>query len=187
MGRIFCLLQSSLWTLVHMSITNLILLLLILYLSHPLPISQPIKVDQHNNSTPKSGVKDLMVTHYDCSLKHITNMQYYKLNKFGECKIKPADFQTLPAQVQMFSQIQKPQVQAYAIHAKHSDKKSFCHKIALKSGFRFDHDNWYVNSMERIFFPTEIEARREPAHAGLISKHHHHPQIKQFEVLADPC
>ena len=47
------------------------------------------------------------------------------------------------------------------MHAKLCDKESFCHKIALKKGFRFDHDNWYVNNMERLFFPTEIEARIE--------------------------
>ena len=78
--------------------------------------------------------------------------------KFGECKIKPADFQILPAQVQTFSQIRTLQVRAYAIHAKLSDNESFCHKISLKRGFRFDHNNWYVNNMEKPLFPTEIEA-----------------------------
>ena len=40
--------------------------------------------------------------------------------------------------------------------------------------------------MERPFFPTEIEARRELARLALISKHHYHPQIIQFDVLDDP-
>ena len=40
--------------------------------------------------------------------------------------------------------------------------------------------------MERPFFPTEIEVRREIARIGLISKHHYHPQIIQFDVLDDP-
>ena len=43
------------------------LFLLILVFSLPLPIKQPNKVDQHIISTPKAGVKDLVVTHYDCS------------------------------------------------------------------------------------------------------------------------
>ena len=77
-------------------------------------------------------------------------MQYYKLNKIGECKIKPADFQIFPAQVQIFSQIHTLQVRAYAIHAKLNDKENFCQKISLKRGFWFDHDNWYVNNMERL-------------------------------------
>ena len=98
-------------------------------------------------------------------------MQYYKLNKIGEqCKIKPADFKIFRTQVPIFSQIRTIQVRVYAIHAKLSDNESFCYKIALKRGFRFDHDNWYVNNMERPFFPTEIEARRELARVGLISK-----------------
>ena len=109
-------------------------------------------------------------------------MQYYKLNRIGECKIKPADFKILPAQVQIFSQIRTLQVRAFAIHAKLSDKESFC----LKRGFRFDHDNWYVNSLERPFFPTEIEALRELARVGLISKHHYRPRMIQFDVLDDP-
>ena len=88
--------------------------------------------------------------------------------------------------MQIFSQIRKIQVRAYVKHAKLSDKESLCHKIALKRGFRFDHDNWYVNNLERPFFPTEIEARRELARVGLISKHHYHPQIIQFDVLDDP-
>ena len=169
-----------------MSIANLTFLLLNLFLSHPLPIKQPIKIDQHNISTPKFGVQDLEVTHYDCFPKQIANMQYYKLNKIGECKIKPADFQILPAQVQIFSQIRTPQVRGNAVHAKLSDRVSFSHKIALKRGFRFDHDKWYVKNIERPFFPTEIEDRKKLARVGLISKLHYHRQIIQFDVLDDP-
>ena len=68
-------------------------------------------------------------------------MQFYKLKKIGKYKIKPADVQTLPAQVSIFSQIQTLQVRAYAIYAKLSNKEKFCHKISLMRGFRFDHDN----------------------------------------------
>ena len=113
-------------------------------------------------------------------------MQYYRLNKVGECKIKPTDFQILPAQVQFFSQIQTLQERAYAIHTKLSDKESFCHKISLKRGFRFDHDNWDVNNMERPLFGTEIEARRELARVVLINKHHYRPHMIQFDVLDSP-
>ena len=84
-------------------------------------------------------------------------MQYYKLNKIGECKIKPADFKILPSQVQIFSQTRTVQARAYAIPAKLSDKKSFCHQIALKTVFQFDHDNWYVINMERPFFPKKLK------------------------------
>ena len=71
----------------QMSITILIFLLLNFFISHPLPIKQPIKIDNNNLSTPKSGVKDLVVTHYDCSSKRITNMlQYYKLTKLANVK-----------------------------------------------------------------------------------------------------
>ena len=40
--------------------------------------------------------------------------------------------------------------------------------------------------MERPFFPTEVEARRELARIGLISKHHYHTQMIQFDLLDDP-
>ena len=113
-------------------------------------------------------------------------MQYYKLNKIDECKIKPADFKIFPAQVQIFSQIRTLQVRAFAIHAKLSDKEIFCHKIALKRGFRFDHNNWYVNNMERTFFPLEIEARRELARIGLICENHNRPHRIQFDILETP-
>ena len=95
-----------------MSITNLFLILINFFFSHEFPIRPPIEIDQQNISTPKTGTKDLVVTHYDCSPKHITNRQYYKLNKIGECKIKPLDFQFLSAQVQLFSQIRTIQVRA---------------------------------------------------------------------------
>ena len=96
-----------------MSITILILLLPNLFLSHPLRIKQTIEVDQHNISTPKPGVQDLIVIHYDCYQKHITNMQYYKPKNIGECKIKPADIPIVPAQVQIFSQIGTLQVRLH--------------------------------------------------------------------------
>ena len=37
--------------------------------------------------------------------------------------------------------------------------------------------------MERPFFPTKNEAPRELARVGLVSKHHYHAQIIQFDVL----
>ena len=79
-------------------------------------------------------------------------------------------FQVQAAQVQFFSQTRTLQVRAYAIHAKLSDKESFCYKISLKRSFRFNHDNWNVNNMERPFVPTKSEARTELARVDLISK-----------------
>ena len=40
--------------------------------------------------------------------------------------------------------------------------------------------------MQRPFFSTEKEARRKLARVDLISKHHYHPQIKQYDVSDDP-
>ena len=146
-----------------------------------------MKVDKDTFSKPKSGVQNLVVTHYDCPLKQITNMQFYKLNKIGDCKVKPADFHILPAQVETFSQNWTLHLHAYAIHAKLSDKESFYHKNSLNGGFRLDHDYLYVNNMERFCFPTEIEARRELSLLVLLSKHYYQPQIIQVDVLRDTC
>ena len=101
-------------------------------------------------------------------------------------RLKLTKFQTFPAQVLIFSQIRSLQVRAYAIKTKLSDKENFCHKISLKRGFVFDHDNWYIKKMERRFFPTKIEAHTELARVAFISKHHYHLQMKQFNVLNDP-
>ena len=87
-----------------MSITILIRSLVNIFFSHLLPIKQPIKVEKRNISTPKLGGQDLIVTHYDLSTDYITNVQYFKFHKIGECKIKPVDFQILPAQVSIFPQ-----------------------------------------------------------------------------------
>ena len=40
--------------------------------------------------------------------------------------------------------------------------------------------------MERSFFPKKIEARRELARVGLLSKDHYRHQMIQFDVLDDP-
>ena len=75
-----------------------------LFFSNTLTLGQPITIDKI--TTSRSGVQDLIVTHYDYSPQHITNMQSYKLDKIGECKIKPTDCQILPAQVAII--ISKP-------------------------------------------------------------------------------
>ena len=167
-----------------MSITNIFFLLLNLFISQPLPIKQPINVVNHNISTPKSGVQDLKVTHYDYSTKRITNMHYDKLNNIGDCKIKAAHFQILCPNIRI-SQFRTLHVRTYAIHAKLSDKENFFHKTSLNRGFRIDHDNWYVNNTERLFFPTEIEACRELARVGVIIKHHYHRHILGFDFFDD--
>ena len=58
-----------------MSTANLIILLINLFDPHPLPMKQAIKVANRNISTPKSGVQDLVVTHYDCAPQHSTILQ----------------------------------------------------------------------------------------------------------------
>ena len=40
--------------------------------------------------------------------------------------------------------------------------------------------------MEKPLFPSEIEAHRELARRGLVSKHDYHSQTIQFDVLSDP-
>ena len=40
--------------------------------------------------------------------------------------------------------------------------------------------------MEKPFFPTEIEARRELECPGFMNKHHYNPKMTQFDVLNDP-
>ena len=40
--------------------------------------------------------------------------------------------------------------------------------------------------MERPFFPTEIDTRRELASIELITKRHYHPQLIPFGLLNDP-
>ena len=70
-----------------MSYTNLILVLTILFISHTLPTKPPIQIDHQNISTPKTGIQDFVVTHYDCSPKHITNMKYYKLNRIVNVRL----------------------------------------------------------------------------------------------------
>ena len=115
-----------------MSITILIILLINLFFSHPLPIKLPTKVDKPNVLTSKSWVQVLVVSHYNSSPQHITNKQYCKLNEIWEYKIKPIYFKILPSQVSTFSQTRTLQLGAYAIHAKLSNKESFYHKISLK-------------------------------------------------------
>ena len=140
----------------YMSITNLIVILINLFFSSPLPLKKQITFDKRKISTTKFGLQDLIATHYDCSPRHITNMQCYKLKKIGECKAKPADFQILPIQVSILSQISTIQIQAFALYAKLSNKESLRHKIDYQRGYRFDHDKWYVNNIQK----TEVETRR---------------------------
>ena len=69
------------------------------------------------------------------------------------------------------------------IHAKPSGKENFLPQNLTNRSFRFDHDNWYVNNIGRLLFPTEIGARRELAHLALVSKHQYHPETIEFDVL----
>ena len=112
-----------------MSIANLLIILINLLFSHSFPMKQPNKIYNRNISSPKLEV---MVTHYDCSQQHITNMQLYNLNKIGECKIKPADFQILPAELSIFSQFR-----TLHAHIRHTCKKKI---VATKSYLRESSD-----------------------------------------------
>ena len=49
------------------------------------------------------------------------------------------------------------QVRENAIYAKFSDNEKFCDKISLKKGYRFDHDNWYINNTEIQEFQQELK------------------------------
>ena len=154
-----------------MSTTNLIFILANLLFSCALSIKQPIKVDQHNISTPKTGIKDLVVTHYDCSPKQITNMQYYKLSKIGECKIEPADFKILSAQVQIISQIGTLRENPTRIHLDifkilNLDKSAFeisfttliifyIHTLVVNGSYIRDFNNEHIALFHLPIFPPQ--------------------------------
>ena len=113
-------------------------------------------------------------------------MQFYNPNNFGDRRIKPVDFQILPARLFIFSKIRTIQVRAYTKHAKLGDRDFFRHKISPKRDFRFDRYSFCVNKMERPFFSIEIETRRDLARLGLVSRHHYHPQMKKIDIPNDP-
>ena len=60
-------------------------------------------------------------------------MLYHKLNRIGQCDIKPADFPFSPifSQDSTFSQLRTLHERAHAIHAKLIDKESFVTKSPL--------------------------------------------------------
>ena len=103
-------------------------------------------------------------------------MHYYKLYKISEGKIKSAEFQILPIQIDIFSQFRTIQIQAFASCAKLNNKETFCQKILRKR--RFDHNN----VIERPFFSEEVVTCREIAGISLVNKHHYASQLILFDV-----
>ena len=73
-----------------------------------------------------------------------------------------------------------------ALYAKLSHKENFSHKFSLKEATGLiTIIIWYVNNMERSFFPTEIETRGLFARSGLVNKHHYDSQLKLLDSLND--
>ena len=62
-------------------------------------------------------------------------MHYYKLNKIGECKIKPADFKILPAKVHIFSQIEHSEYVLSSYTPNLATRKAFVTRSHSKEAF----------------------------------------------------
>ena len=147
-------------------------------------MKQPIKSDQHNISTPETGIQDLVVTHYDCSPSQISSI-ISSIN-LGNLKSSRPIFKSSPPKYKSFHKFEhyKYAHRPYALNLATREVfvTNFHSKVALGLITIF---GMLTIWKDLIDGKTDIEACRKLTR-WFRSKHHYRPQMIQFDVLDDP-
>ena len=79
--------------------------------------------DQNTNPSPRTGPRDLLVTHYDCEENEQKTLHKYAINQVSQCETEPETKETTNVIATLCSKARATTVTGYKFTATFSEKK----------------------------------------------------------------
>ena len=107
--------------------------------------------EPHQNTSPRTGPQDLLVTHYDCEENEQKTLHKYAINQVTQCESEPQAMETTNVIATLYSKARATTVTGYKFTATFSEKKVHCSQVSNGNKNRLDHESFYQSNIERLF------------------------------------
>ena len=141
--------------------------------------------EQNINPSPRTGPRDLLVTHYDCEDNEQKTLQKYAINQVTQCETEPQAIETTNVRATLYSKARATTVIGYKFTARFSEKKVHCSQVSNGNKNRLDHESFYQSNIERLLHLNPDDCKVELHRLNLTKNKHSDRQIVHFHVFSD--
>ena len=85
---------------------------------------------QNTNPSHRTGLQDLLVTHYDCEENEPKMLHKYATNQATQCETEPQAIETTNVIATLYSKARATTVTGYKFTATFSEKKVHCSQVS---------------------------------------------------------
>ena len=107
--------------------------------------------EQNINPSPRTGPRDLLVTHYDCEDNEQKTLQKYAINQVTQCETEPQDIETTSVRATLYSKARATTVIGYKFTARFSEKKVHCSQVSNGNKNRLT-TNHFIKVISKDFY-----------------------------------
>ena len=141
--------------------------------------------DQNTNPSPRTGLQDLLVTHYDCEENEQKTLHKYGIYQVTHCKTEPQDIETTNVIATLYSKARATTVTGYKFTATFSEKKVPCSQVSNGNKNRLDHESFYQSNIERLLHLNPDDCKNELLRLNLTRIKITDRKVVNFQVFAD--
>ena len=99
--------------------------------------------EQNQNPFPRTGPRDLLVTHYDCEESEQKTLHKYAINQVTQCESEPQAIENTNIVATLYSKARAITLTGYKFTATFSEKKVHCSQVSNGNKNRLDPKSFY--------------------------------------------
>ena len=158
------------------------LLKILIFQTLPFPnFSKP----NHNNTSPRTGPQDLLVTHYDCEENEQKTLHKYAKNQVTQCKSEPQSMETTNKIATLYSEARATTLTGYKFPATISEKTVPCSQVSNGNNNRLDHESFYQSDIKRLVHLSPQDCKNELKRLKITSNKGTTRKLVNFQVFPD--
>ena len=111
--------------------------------------------------SPRTGLQDLLVTHYACEENQQKTIHKYAINQITQCESEPPAIETTNVIATLYSKTRATTLTGYKFTATFSEKKVHCSQVSNGNKNRLDHESFYQSNIERLLHLSPEDCKNE--------------------------
>ena len=141
--------------------------------------------NENINPSPRTGLQDLLVAHYDCEENEQKTLHKYAINQVSQCETEPQAIETTNVIATLYSKARATTIIGYKLTATFSEKKVHCSQVSNGNKNRLDHESFFQSNIERLLHLNPEDCKNELLRINITRNENTDRKLVYFQVFAD--
>ena len=116
---------------------------------------------KYKKNPSRTGLQDLLVTHYDCEENEQKTLHKYAVNQVTQCESEPQAIETTNIIATLYSKARATTLTGYKFTATFSEKKVHSSQVSNGNENRSDHESFYQSNIEILLHLSPQDCKNE--------------------------